>query len=202
MKRKFTLLLFAAAAFAACSRQQSSQPANAQTPKPLQENKSMSESFVSKRAPDNLLEELYQDLLTKDKSLNELDKMVHSLDGQQKDSSAGFHAFDGKNESYFSNASGALDNIKNSLLKQKINTLLEESMKGYEGKVSKHKTLLAAFDQKSTSLADLYTALKVVKTIPVIESYQKENLPSAKPLEQIAAAYDKAIGQVNKQVNN
>jgi hypothetical protein len=53
--------------------------------------------------------------------------------------------------------------------------------------------LLKTVEFKTANLNDIHVILKVFKTLRVIEEYQKTNLPSTKPIENLINEYNKAI---------
>jgi hypothetical protein len=61
--------------------------------------------------------------------------------------------------------------------------LIANSLQKYNTSIAKHTALLNAIDSSSLTVNDLYTALKITKTLPIIELYQQQHLPSTKPLE-------------------
>lgn len=42
-------------------------------------------------------------------------------------------------------------------------------------------------------IADLHTVLRIVRTLPLIDKYQKDNLPAAKSLDDFIKQQDAAI---------
>jgi hypothetical protein len=57
--------------------------------------------------------------------------------------------------------------------------------------------LLKLAEDRRKALNDLHILLKLVKTLPMIEKYQQENLPSEKPIEALIRQYDKLIREAD-----
>jgi len=197
MKSFYSFVLFIAILFSSCKNNNTSAPENkpAETPKALQDNKSYAESSfsLSKRSPNDLVEELYNELLEKNAALNALEHNIEKVKDNSKDSAALFNGFDAKNDSYYNAATTHLGLIKDSVLKNRIKQLVENSLSKYKTKITPHKNLLAAIDAKDITLDDLHVVLKLTQTLAMIEQYQTNDLPSTKPLENTSKAYDKLI---------
>ncbi len=168
----------------------------AETPKALQaDNGSGSEvSFLSKkRYEDDLVEQLYDELLKKNKQLADLENNISQLKENSKDSAVAFNAFDNKNNSYYTAANGHLDAIKDSAIKQRISLLISNSLSKYKNTITVHQSLLDVINKKDLRLDDLHVVLKLTQTLAMIEKYQSVSLPSTKPLEAVSKKYDKII---------
>lgn len=176
-----TVLLLA---IASCDRpaqqqQQHQQPA---TPKALND-KSASYDVISKGRGEDLVESLYDELVSESPDLKLLEDKLKALRAGLHDSVEVFNRFNDKNEIYYNAADQHVEGIKDSVLRDKIKVLVAGSLKKYQGLTSGHNELLKAIEAKNLTLADLHTVLKVVRTLQVMETYQHDNLPSAKPLK-------------------
>lgn len=60
-----------------------------------------------------------------------------------------------------------------------------------------HKSILNSIKTKNITLTDLHTALKIIRTLPVIDKYQKNNLPATQPLQGYLNEVDKTIKQAD-----
>jgi len=169
------------------------QPEN---PKALQaDNGSGAEvSLLSKkRYQGDLVEELYKELLEKNSQLNELESNIRQLKDDSRDSAEAFNAFDIKNNAYYNAANNHIDAIKDSAIKQRIRSLIDNSLSKYKSKTAVHQNLQELINKKDLTLDDLHVVLKLSQTLTMIEKYQSGNLPSAKPLDMISKTYDKVI---------
>lgn len=163
------------------------------TPKALQE-KSSSEAIFSKRSyPDDLVESLYSELTDKTPELKDLEEMISKLEDQKSDSVESFKKFDQKNTSYYNSANQHLQQIKDSLIRKKIKSIIDSSLSAYNSKTRRYKNLISTLYLKEINLEDLHIVLKLVKTLQLIEKYQKENIPSTKSIEKVIEGFDKAI---------
>jgi hypothetical protein len=164
-----------------------------ETPKALEDNSSL--DIVSKgRGSDDLLESLYSELVSKDVELKRLEVKINDLNSSKNDSTASFNKFNGKIQSYFRSADRNVSEIEDSLLRDKMKTLIASNLTKYNSRVAKHSELLKTLTINETSISDLHRVLKIVRTLPLIEKYQQDNLPSTSQLEGF-------IKQQNQTIN-
>lgn len=179
----------------------SSAPATADTtvvPQALQENNGSSGSYLSKgkRGPGDLVEELYDELKAQTPALQQLEESIGRVKVEKTDSSEAFNEYGQKNNAYYNSANRHLETIKDTVTRQRIRTLITASMADYESRVSANKDLLALLNRKDLTLDDLYIAMKLTRTMEMIEKFQRHNLPSTKPLEKVNKEYDKVSTQL------
>lgn len=161
-----------------------------ETPKALQEQSSYS---LSKSRSVDLVDDLYQEVVQKDSSLYTLEKSIENFNEGKYDSLLAFKAFDNKNQSYYVAANQHLSSLHDSALLKEIKTLIDQSSSQYQSAISETSSLIKNLDVKTASLEDLHTALKLIKTLPLIEKYQKYNKPSSKPIENVVKQADQLI---------
>ena len=200
MKLFYTAILFIAIASCNNNRQPVAESTPQQIPKAFKEESS---SLISKRSYEgDVIEELYNELLEKDKTLGALEDGIEKIKDNSKDSASAFNTFDSRNISFYSSATGHLGTIKDSVLKEGIKLLVDNSLTQYKTKIAIHNNLLSSINSKDITLDDLHFVLKLTKTLAVMEKYQSGNLPSAKPLEEISKAYDKVISKTDALTKN
>ncbi len=173
-------------------------------PKALQEKSSSSEIF-SKRRYDDLVESLYNELAEKTPGLMKLENEIDDLSESKDDSLELFEKYDSKNQSYFNSADRHVAQIKDSVLRDKLKILIATSLTKYNSSVSPHTEILKSIGTKELVLNDLHTIVKIVSTLPVIEKYQKDNLPKTTPLEGYSKQLDNTIkyaDTVVKEIND
>lgn len=200
MRTIICLFFIEVLALAACNSHQVQQQPVADTPTALEDN-SASYKLVSKRGPDDLMESLYSELAGQDAGLKQLETTLDALDQGKEDATGPFHQFEEKNRSYYRAADQHANIVSDSLLKDRIKKLLEEHLAKYNVVTKKHQELLKTIDAKTTKLADLHAVLKIVKTLPVIEKYQKDNRPGTASLEGYSNKQDSAIDEANNLIN-
>ncbi len=191
----FGFLIISIVCFSCDNKQFVPESNQQETPKALQTDKESSGgSYISKKRYDNdLVEELYNELLEKNAALSSLENGIEKLKDDKKDSAALFNTFDSKNNSYYSAANMHIGVIKDSAIKQRIKQLFENSLSKYNTKIAAHNNLIAAVNAKDATLNDLHIVLKLSQTLSMIEQYQTNDLPPTKPFENTSREYDKLI---------
>ena len=115
--------------------------------------------------------------------MKELETEINKLTDSNGDSLEQFNKFNGKNHSYYRSARNHNEQIKDTVLKEKMKLLIQTSLTKYGSLVSKHNDILSSIEKKTSTLNDLHLVLKITRTIPLIEKYQLDNLPTTNPLE-------------------
>jgi len=196
MRNSLHSVLFILTLFS-CKQSKQEDAEKQEVPKALQE-KSIDVSSISKRSNDrDLVENLYAEIVENDDDLKKLEKDIADLKSAQNDSAEIFKGYDQKNRSYYNSAEMHISQIKDSVLRERVKMLISRSSDNYNEKTANFKNLLEEVSTKAATLADLHNILKVQTTIPVIEKYQKENLPATDPLISILKQFDKSINKVD-----
>jgi hypothetical protein len=172
-----------------CSRKQSNKKTD--TPVSLQNKKSY--SLVSKRGPGDLVENLYSELVSETPALKELEEQIDDLDDRKDDSLSDYKKFTNKNENYYTSAGHHFEAINDSILKEKIKAVINTSKNNYNNSTAGLKTLIDQLNDKENSLKDYHLILKLIKTLPLIEEFQKDHLPSKKPINAVIDDYSQLI---------
>lgn len=185
MKAPIIISILSLALSSCTSNHRAQEPTQKETPKALDNNKSLSSeiSYASKRSSDDLVDDLYAELVEKTPELKQLENQIGALARSQGDSTSSFHDFNAKNDSYYSSAETHLVQIQDSALRDKIKTLIRADMAKYKASISGHEGILHTIETKNVTVADLHKVIKIITTLAVMDKYQKDNLPSTKPLE-------------------
>ena len=175
-----------------CNNSKTHNEPNQELPKAL-EGKSSSYETISKRGHEDLIESLYSELVSKDNDLKRLEENIDELNRSKSDSTALFDQFNGKNQSYFSSADRHIGEITDSLVRERLRNLIAIQLAKYKSSTARHNELLTLINGKQTALSDMYHVLKIVRTLPLIDKYQQDNIPAKKPLEDYIKKQDGAI---------
>ncbi|MEI6183995.1 MAG: hypothetical protein WCP65_00600 [Bacteroidota bacterium] len=171
-----------------------------ETPKAL-ENKKASYEIISKRVADDLVESLYNELVNKSVDLKNLEVKIDELQKSKSDSIISFNNYNDKNELYISSANRHCEEIKDSSLRDKMRNLIAKNLTKYNSSIARHTELLKIIETKELTIADLHNILKIVKTLPLIDKYQRDNLPSTNSLEGYIKRQDQTIRDADKLSN-
>lgn len=84
--------------------------------------------------------------------------------------------------------------MNDTLLRDRLQLLIAQSMTNYSKTTAKHNELLHTMHNKNQALKDLHQVLKITRTLPLLEKYQKDALPSTNSMEGY-------VNQLNKTLN-
>lgn len=147
-----------------------------ETPKALQDDKINIKSYV--RASEDLMEDLYAELVDKDPALKQLEEDLNAVDSKSRNLNEIFQKYNGKSTSYYSTVNYKTATIKDSLLKNKMLTIIAKSSAKYAKKSADIEAVLKQISKNEGTLNEHHTALKVLLTLPLIEQFQNNNKPS------------------------
>ena len=150
-------------------------------------------SFDIKSRGDDLVERLYGELSNNTPELKQFENQLEQLTKSRSDSTESFDKFNEKNQSYFNATNRHIEGIKDSVLREKTKALVYAGLTRYDSKVSKHRDLLDLINKKTVSLEDLHIVLKITRTLPLLEKYQADNLPTTKPMDGYLKQLDKTL---------
>lgn len=157
------------------------------------EDKSSSYEMVSKRGYDDMVESLYNELVSKNTDLKELENKISELNKSKADTTNLFDKFNAKNHSYVASANRHISEIKDTLLRDKMKVLIANNVAKYSSLIAKHTELLKIVEAKNLTISDLHNILKIIKTLPLIYKYQRDNLPGTKSFEGYIKRQDETI---------
>lgn len=196
MSNGIFILVIIILSLASCNNNHTQDKSKIETPKAL-EDKNSSYDLISKRRYDDIVESLYDELVSKDIDLKNIEDKINALNHSKSDTTELFENFNAKNQSYFNSANRHLSEINDSLVKNTIKNLITLQLTKYDSKISKHKELLKLIEAKQITIADLHIVLKIVRTLPLIDKFQNENLPNIKSLESYIHQQNETIKQID-----
>jgi len=193
MKKLTLISIVILLTFVSCdnARVKENQEQKQETPKALQEENSY--SIVSKRGYYDIIKSLYKELADKTPELKDLETKFDALSVSKSDSTEQYNEYNEKNQSYYSSADIHLKQIKDSTLRKKMKALISSSLTKYNSKVYRHTNLLKSIDKKTMTLDDLHEMLIITTTLPLIEKYQNDNLPTTKSIDGYSKQLDRVV---------
>ena len=169
--------------FVSCNNSQhkEKQEQKPETPAALQVDRSS--GIISKVGYNDILDSLYKELAYKTPELKELENKMKSISGSKNDSTGLYDRYSRKNQSFYSSAYSHVNQINDSVLRKRLRLLISSSLKRYNSKISRHSEILKSIDKKTMTLDDLHEVLMITTTLPIIENYQNDNLPTTKSID-------------------
>ncbi len=148
-----------------------------QNPEALQDDIKL--KSLSKRG-GNLIDELYMELVEKTPELKKLETELDTFQETPSITQDVFYNYNGKSNRFYSSAAGFANQITDSVSKKRILALIKKSNEKYDLESKEINDLVKQISNSQNSIQDNHNILKIVLTIPLIEKYQKENLPKKK----------------------
>jgi hypothetical protein len=142
---------------------------------------------------ENVLDLLYLDLKEQRPELKALEQQILEVDHAKEKALEDYTKYNSKNEHYYATANHHLATIKDSLLRNSIELLLNKSQYAYDQDNAAMALAAAQLENRSVSLHDHQEALKIILTMNLIEKYQKKQLPDATEYEKIMNRYNQSI---------
>lgn len=154
------------------------------------EGKRVDVSSLYSRSKEDLIESLYQELISKSENLKALDAEIKTLSKLQQQAMDSFRLFNNKNQSYYESARLTVNNIKDSIFRKKVQAIVDESFKEYNHQTGTHRQLDSLISRKNVTINDLYILLKVVKTLPAMHNFQQERMPGTDAADELSNHLD------------
>ena len=170
-------------------------------PKALQDNKEGKLISYSKRGPEDLVEELYDEKVRSTLVLKTIEELIDKLNKSQNDSLETFNDFKFKNQQYYGSAKSHLNSIKDSLLKKEIEAVIEKNLLVYSNRVAGLEDLVTSLNIRSGSAEDRHTALMIVISLGMMKEYQEKNMPPSKSIETVINDYNRLIQKMDSVIN-
>lgn len=123
----------------------------------------------------DMVEKIYAEILKTDTALAQLEDSTNALLNKYYKLEKPFKSFDKKNNAYYTDAIGHLNNVNDSLLRQKYRALIKKSQTNYLAQTQEINSIINDNEIKKIKIQDLRTILKLTKTLPYIEKYQQKN---------------------------
>jgi len=183
--------------FSTCSQQKNSKGNTSPSSQQSKENTKTADvdvSLSSSRTGD-IIQTIYQQLVNRNDTLKNIEEEMDKIYTTMEDSTRAFNTYNNKNLSYYDAATDYISRISDTALRLKLQQLVRKSTEDYKSKTMASTSLIATTNTLDTMLKDVHTALKIYVTLPAIEQYQADNLPSAQPIKD---AISKANSLVTK----
>lgn len=159
-------------------------------------------SFPIKRMSksQDILDGIYSELLKNDSKLQKLDSKVLSLQQDKKTIQSMYHDIINNSDDYYLLAENEAKSIRDSTLKKEILELVKNSLGKFNTKKNKYEELQKQANFNYYKIFSFYQALKIRKTLPEIEKYQKANPLKADSLTQFINKQNQLLNEL-KNIN-
>lgn len=132
-------------------------------------------SFPIKRMSntENILDGIYSELIKKDSELQKLDRKVNSLQKDQRIMKDLYSDIIQNTDDYYRIAGIDAKGIQDSILKKEILALVNNSAENFDTKKVKFEEMIKQLNLNYHKIYSFYNSVKIRKTLPEIEKYQK-----------------------------
>ncbi len=182
--------------FCSCSEQPDPTLKTPQTPEALSEEGADFLGSYNKRKYGNIIEQLYDEALTENDELAELNREIHDISQSSVDNLSSYNRFINNNNNYWNALFDYSNQLNDTLIKQELNQLITELKSKYEDKMTPFKKVAIDIESRKKSLADHEIMMKVFITAPMMHRYQMNEVPDVRTLESVKIAYDSLIKDI------
>ena len=146
----------------------------------------------------DVVEAYYADLVDKNSALKQMEKEIQSNEKNVYEMESKFNAYNRPSADYYNDASNKANTIKDATLKATVQGWVTNSRTQYATRITELTRLLGMLRDKKVSQDDYHLALKIAATLPVIEKYQQQNLPSDTEYQQLMKDLDVTIKKLQE----
>lgn len=199
MKQLFVLLLLSLV-FLSCNLRtnrtstDSDNNKEKEIPKVLLEEKDESSSRI--KSSNDLVEEIYDDILKNNEKLKKLDESINENNKKMYNALKDFEDYKRKSAQYYSSAESGALNITDSILSSKVKLDIANSKIKYEKLIQDLSNADSLIRDLSIKIKENYKAFKIQKTLPVIEKYQKEKIVNGKTMDEFIQEEKKLLERI------
>ncbi len=165
-----------------------------ETPEVLNDTKSEVSFSRSKRYNQNIIEELYEEALTKKEKLETLNNLIEEITSDSlSDKTSNYLNYININNRYWNTAKSYANKLNDSIKKIEILAVIDKLEKSYHERIANHEIKMDSIADLKTNLSDQLILMKLFVTEPMIYNYQSNELPDIDELKSIIKDYQKAI---------
>ena len=139
------------------------------------------------------MQELYEELKEQRPELDSLEKEIKDIDKSKNESLKDYNVYNARNEQGYRIANEHTLLIKDSLLRNSIELLINKSQYNYDQANAAMALAAATLENRSSALHDHQEALKIILTLNLMEKYQNKQLPNSTAFEKIINRYNTSI---------
>jgi hypothetical protein len=192
MTRTLTIFIVLALLTGACKPRQKKDPAPT-----ILEGKKVDVSDIYKKRGGDLVEALYNELVQQSDELKALEDQIRDLQKNWPDSIDSFKKFSDKSNAYYEAAGRKTAFITDSLLRRRMIALIHTSQRNYSDSIIHFTMLDSLLKKRAASLNDLHQVLKLTKTLPLIEEFQKKHKPDTAAAQHATRDLDALIQKLD-----
>jgi leucyl aminopeptidase (aminopeptidase T) len=168
-----------------------------QTPEILDNSKSEISS-LSKRYDSDIVQELFNEAMSKDSKLKNLSERMNEIGRLKSDSLQPFRKYFQNNELYWTNAYKYINQVSDSAMKHNLKIVFKEMEAKYKNSVSNPRDIISNLEKRESILNDCEILMKLSVSASMISNYQKNELPGLNGLNRMIESYDTLINETKE----
>lgn len=130
-------------------------------------------SLKQGRYSENMVHQIYNELMKNDENLKMLDEEIIDIDEKTQKTISRYEDVINKSAIYYNDAEHLTKAITDSVTKEQVKADIKISSKKYELKTKNIKDLIQRINENQSKIKDQYIVFRIKKTIPEIEKYQQ-----------------------------
>lgn len=146
----------------------------------------------------NLVNNIYDELLKNDKTLQDLDERIAEINNKTNTVLSEYNTIIDKSENYYNDAKNLSHSITDSAAKKEIEKEIQSSADKYNLKNQAIKDLFKKAKANQSAIYEQYIIFKIRKTLPEIEKYQNAHPLKPDSLNQFINRQNKLIEELKK----
>lgn len=197
----FVFILGSSILLGSCNNNQSD--LSEETPEALKEQSvivNRLDDYTSNRGYWDLIEELYKELVQKSENLKQLEEEIKKSAVKSNELLSVLQQFDYKSTSYYESAIQKTKSFSDSLLKKRMQAIIQKSQDHYQKEMKELADLERAVQLGNASINDQHQVLKILLTLPLIEKFQQDKLPDGQKLEEFRKEQEELIRRIESTV--
>lgn len=147
----------------------------------------------SYRTNAGMVNDIYNQLVLSDKNLAKLDTQIKNLNTKTEEVISVYENVLSNSDNYYKDALQKTESFQDSIMRKKVDSLMNQSAKKYDDKNANVKKFIAAAKKNIAVINDNYTTFKIYKTLSEIEKYQNNNSFDVTNLNDLISEQNKIL---------
>lgn len=147
----------------------------------------------SYRTNAGMVNDIYNQLVLSDKNLAKLDTQIKNLNTKTEEVISVYENVLSNSDNYYKDALQKTESFQDSIMRKKVDSLMNQSAKKYDDKNANVKKFIAAAKKNIAVINDNYTTFKIYKTLSEIEKYQNNNSFDVTNLNDLMSEQNKIL---------
>ena len=150
-------------------------------------------SSVKNRYGNDIIEELFTEAINNDKDLEKITDKLDDINGIKNDSLKIYYKYIDNNLTYWENVDKHIYQLSDTTLKKEIESIFDRLKTKYNNRLKNHTESMEILNSKAIILNDQKILMKLIVTEPMMNNYQRNELPDIQTINSLINDYDTLI---------